>query len=204
MSSSSYEDTKPLCAVCGEPTAYWCSRCQRVWYCSSQHLSSDWSRHRNECRPAGGDPSRHTFAMAQTPNQVISVTAIYFPIQEEKPRLVTVECMPPVDMSLGPCPNPLIQALFPNSSGRLGSLTLTQGLNQEPLRFPLQVWYDSETLSRGSPVNRSIFRITSGQAPRPWSGPVVVLKFSGSRRQSYTEASLNDLPALSAYFLGFK
>jgi hypothetical protein len=29
----------------------------------------------------------------------------------------------------------------------------------------------------------------------------VALKFSGSRRQGYTEAGSNDLPALSAYFL---
>lgn len=139
--------------------------------------------------------------MTPTPNQMVTVTAIYFPINEEKPRLITVDCMPPSDTSLGPCPSPMVQSWF---TGRTSSLTLTQGLNQEPLRFPLQVWYDSDALSRGAPVNRAIYRITSGQAGRAWSGPVVVLKFSGSRRQSYTEASLNDLPALSAYFLGFK
>jgi len=190
----------PLCAVCYQPTSYWCSRCQHAWYCSAEHLQSDWSRHKKTCTPPSN--ASHTFAMTPTPNSVVSVTAIHFPSNEDKPRLVTVNCMPPADLSSGPCPTPLVQPWFPD--GRYSHLTLTQGLNQEPLRFPLQVWYDSDALSRGSPVNRSVYRITSGQANRAWSGNVVVLKFSGSRRQGYSEASMNDLPALSAYFLGFK
>ncbi|GJJ11154.1 hypothetical protein Clacol_005385 [Clathrus columnatus] len=190
----------PRCAVCYEPTSYWCSRCQQVWYCSADHLQSDWPLHKKNCRPALS-PGPHHFAVSASPNQTISVTAIYFPINEEKPRLVSIECLPPSDLSMGPCPSPIIQGWFPN--GRSCSLTLTQGLNQEPLRFPLQVHYDAEALSRSTPINRSVYRITSGQAPRQWHGAVVVLKYSGSRRQSYADASLNDLPALSAYFLGY-
>ena len=34
--------------------------------------------------------------------------------------------------------------------------------------------------------------------------PVLVLKFNGSRKQGYSDASTNDLPALSAYFLNYK
>jgi len=83
-------------------------------------------------------------------------------------------------------------------------MVLTSGLNGEPLRFPLHIFFDPLALSRGSPVNRAIYRITSGAAPRPWAGPVLVLKFNGSRRQNYTDASTNDLPALSAYFLSYK
>ena len=26
------------CAVCGRSTSMWCSRCQRSWYCSPEHL----------------------------------------------------------------------------------------------------------------------------------------------------------------------
>lgn len=156
--------------------------------------------HKRACRPAATQHP-HQFAVSANPNQTISVTAIYFPVNEEKPRLVSIECIPPSDLTMGPCPSPIIQAWFPH--GQCSSLTLTQGLNQEALRFPLQVHYDAEALSRGSPINRSVYRITSGQAPRQWHGVVIVLKYSGSRRQSYADASLNDLPALSAYFLGY-
>jgi hypothetical protein len=100
------------------------------------------------------------------------------------------------------CPIPLISAHFPNAVPE--SIVLGQGLNGEPLRFPLHVWYSSAALSKGSPVNRAIYHITSGAAAKPWCGTVVVLKFNGSRRQGYSDAGINDLPALSAYFLAYK
>jgi len=83
-------------------------------------------------------------------------------------------------------------------------LVLTEGLNGKPLRFPLHLWYAPQLLQKGSPVNRAIFRITSGAAEKPWCGPVVVLKFNGSRRQGYSDAGSTDLPTLSAYFLAYK
>lgn len=165
-----------------------------------KHVVQDWAVHKRACRPAVAQ-NPHQFAVTANPNQTISVTAIYFPVNEEKPRLISIECIPPADLSVGPCPSPIIEGWFPH--GRPSSLTLTQGLNQESLRFPLQVYYDAEALSRSHPINRSVYRITSGQAPRPWHGAVVVLKYSGTRRQCYADASLNDLPALSAYFLGY-
>lgn len=99
----------------------------------------------------------------------------------------------------------MLSQYFPDApDSRPSDIVLTQGLNQEPLRFPLHIFYCPTALRNGMPVNRAIFRITSGAAQRAWSGPVVVLKFNGSRRQSYTDATTNDLPALSAYFLSFR
>ena len=97
---------------------------------------------------------------------------------------------------------PMVQHFFPESNPH--AIILTQGLNGEALRFPLHIWFCHVSLSRGAPINRAVQRITSGAAPTPWCGPVVVLKFNGSRRQGYTDAGSNDLPALSAYFLTYK
>jgi hypothetical protein len=83
-------------------------------------------------------------------------------------------------------------------------IVLTQGLSGEPLRFPLHVWYSPTALSRCKPINRAIYHITSGAARKPWCGTVIALKFNGSRRQGYSDAGSNDLPALSAYFLAYK
>ncbi|KAJ7877427.1 hypothetical protein B0H14DRAFT_3083081 [Mycena olivaceomarginata] len=47
----------------------------------------------------------------------------------------------------------------------------------------------------------TIYHITSGAVPKPWYGNAIVLKFNDARRQGYTDAGSNDLPALSAYFL---
>jgi hypothetical protein len=118
---------------------------------------------------------------------------------QERPRIIVVNCQP---QSSGACPVPLVREFFPR--GQPQSVVLTQGLNNEPLRFPLHLWYCSISLAKGAPVNRAIHRITSAAAPKPWSGPVLVLKFNGSRRQGYTDAGSNDLPALSSYFLAYK
>jgi hypothetical protein len=100
------------------------------------------------------------------------------------------------------CPIPLVDNYF--LDGHTESIVLTQGLNHEPLRFPLHLWYSPTSLSKGTPVNRAIYHITSGAAAKAWCGTVVVLKFNGSRRQGYSDAGSNDLPALSAYFLAYK
>ncbi|KZT70768.1 hypothetical protein DAEQUDRAFT_165452 [Daedalea quercina L-15889] len=191
------------CVVCGQTTTLWCSRCQRAWYCSPDHLQGDWPRHRRECVPinAAGQPS----TIATPPpaqQQLIQVTAILFAPAEDRSRLITVQCRPQGTASQGMCPMPLVQDYFTESVPN--TIILTQGLNGEPLRFPLHIWYCPKALQRGSPVNRAIQRITSGAAARPWCGTVIVLKFNGSRRQGYSDASTNDLPALSAYFLAYK
>ncbi|THH15740.1 hypothetical protein EW146_g4771 [Bondarzewia mesenterica] len=134
--------------------------------------------------------------------ELVIVSAILFSPEEERPRIITVNCQPTRTPSQGICPTPIVQQYFPGS--QTGSIVLTQGLNGEPLRFPLHVWYSPVALSTGSPVNQAIYRITSGAAAKPWCGPVIVLKFNGSRRQAYSDAGSNDLPALSAYFLAYK
>ncbi|RXW21380.1 hypothetical protein EST38_g4479 [Candolleomyces aberdarensis] len=134
--------------------------------------------------------------------QIVTVTAIYFKPEDERPRVISVDCRPSHKPSQGICPVPLIQSLFPD--GPCEGIILTQGLNGEPLRFPLHLWYSPASLKKGAPVNRAISHITSDAAPKAWCGPVIVLKFSGSRRQGYADAGTNDLPALSAYFLAYK
>ena len=120
----------------------------------------------------------------------------------ERSRIFPVQCRPPGPGAQNACPLPLVQDYF--TEGPPSTIVLTTGLNGEPLRFPLHIFYCPTALQRGSPVNRGIYRITSGAAARPWCGPVVAFKFNGSRRQGYSDAGGNDLPSLSAYFLAFK
>ncbi|KAA1468911.1 hypothetical protein DENSPDRAFT_857606 [Dentipellis sp. KUC8613] len=192
------------CTVCYKPTSMWCSRCQNAWYCTPEHLQSDWPRHRRECVAAPAHQHPHNVIATPPPAQPqnITVSAILFAPEDDRPRIVPVDCQPTQSPSQGICPSPLIQNMFP--SGQANSVVLTQGLNGEPLRFPLHLFYCPISLSSGSPINRAIYRITSGAAAKAWSGPVVVLKFNGSRRQGYSDAGSNDLPALSAYFLAYK
>lgn len=131
-----------------------------------------------------------------------SRVAISYTFPLDRWSTTTVHCRPTSRSSHGMCPTPILQMFF--SDGMTEGIVLTQGLNGENLRFPLHLWYSPTALQRNSPVNRSIYNITCGSASKAWCGPVVVLKFNGSRRQGYTDASPNDLPALSAYFLAYK
>ncbi|KAM6496819.1 hypothetical protein JOM56_007292 [Amanita muscaria] len=201
------QSMKP-CAVCGRPTNMWCSRCQDSWYCSPEHLHNDWALHKRDCIPVQGSQSSsyHNVNMIATPPpaepQFVTVSAIFFAPEEERPRIISINCRPTHKPSQGMCPVPLVQSHFPD--GHPENIVLTQGLNSEPLRFPLHLWFSPTALQKSQPVNRAILHITSGAAPKQWCGAVIVLKFNGSRRQGYADAGSNDLPALSAYFLAYK
>ncbi|KAJ7794456.1 hypothetical protein B0H14DRAFT_3496982 [Mycena olivaceomarginata] len=128
--------------------------------------------------------------------QYLSVEAILFLADEEQPKISTVS--PPEPPSHAVCPLPLLQRYF---EVQPHNIVLSLGLNGEPLHFPLHIFYSATAFTRGSPINCSIYYITSGAAPKPWYGNAIALKFNGARRQGYTDAGSNDLPALSAYFL---
>ena len=194
------------CIICCRPTSMWCSRCQSAWYCCPEHLNSDWARHRLECVPVSAVPSVGYNNLTATPSpvedQFVDVSAIMFAPEEEKPRIIQVTCRPTTKYSQSMCPLPMVEPYFPD--GQMEGIVLTQGLNGENLRFPLHLFYSPTAFCLNAPVNRAVGHITSSAAPKPWCGPVVVLKYNGSRRQGYTHAGTNDLPALSAYFLNYK
>ncbi|KAJ6560022.1 hypothetical protein B0H19DRAFT_992965 [Mycena capillaripes] len=191
------------CVVCGQPTSQWCSRCHDAFYCSPEHLRKDWPRHREQCRPSPAIACRSNMIASPPPAETepISVSAILFPTDRDCPRIITVQCRPPHHPSHDLCPVPLLQPYF---DAHPESVILTRGPNGEPLPSPLHIFYSSIALTMGWPINRSIYHITGGAASKPWYGNVVALKFSGSRRQGYTEAGSSDLPALSAYFRSYQ
>lgn len=95
------------------------------------------------------------------------------------------------------CPRPAVAPFLPTSGGQPpASIVLQQGLGCK-LRYPLHVWY----CPGSSTTNRAIWRLTSGQASRPWKGDVLVMKYSGGRRQGYIDATSLDLPALAQFFM---
>ncbi|KAJ6560042.1 hypothetical protein B0H19DRAFT_944771 [Mycena capillaripes] len=190
------------CLVCGRPTSQWCSRCHTAFYCSPEHLHSDWQRHRGQCRPLPVNNYGSNMIAPPPPAEPegIPVSAILFLADGDRPRIITVKCRPPHHPSHGLCPVPLLQPYF---DAPPESVILTQGMNGELLSSPLHVFYSPIAPTTGWPINRSISHFTSG-ASKPWYGNVVALKFSGSRRRGYTEAGSSDLPALSAYFLSYQ
>jgi hypothetical protein len=172
-----------------------------------------------------------------------SIIGILFPPDEDRPRLIQLDCRARIDISTGgPLAwQPLVQNVI--SDEHPSQVVLEQGVSSmssfarfgaglkhhsqiagDNLRFPIQLWSRATFLNDGSPINRSIYRLTKGQARYPWRGPFIALKFrqvlsvlcavqrpdtrrivySGTRRQGYVDMSLNDLPALVSHFLQVK
>ncbi|KIM53402.1 hypothetical protein SCLCIDRAFT_17926 [Scleroderma citrinum Foug A] len=161
------------CTLCCRSTSMWCSHCQNAWYCTQEHLRSDWPR-----------PSRGSHNALVIPPPAEQQPDI------NRPRIITVQCRP-LQPSMGACPQPLIE--FPD--GQAECITL---------RSSLQLWYSPTALSLGVPINQAISFMTAGSEAKVWHGMVVVLKFSGSRRQNYSHANLNDNLDLFPYFLAHK
>lgn len=145
--------------------------------------------------------SRATTAPEPTGNATSTTfQAVLFPYNEDRPRLVEVPCLAQPQSS-----GPTIWTPMPQ--GQLGgvqeitSMIITHGVGGAPLRFPLHLFYGTNSFGDGSPVNQVIARMTAGRSTYQWAGNIVALKFSGSRRQGYTDATYNDVAPLIASFL---
>ena len=142
----------------------------------------DWSNHRAYCTPACASPSSSPSPISPSvPASSAQFSALLFPADEDRPRIVRVSCF------AAPRPTketPITAQNRPSQwapdvkpwllDGNASSVVLTQGLNGEPLRFPLHLFYIPDALAKGTPINRSIFKLTNGLAPRKWSGTVRV------------------------------
>ena len=106
-----------------------------------------------------------------------SFIALYFPVNDEHPRVVPVSCTSLKSSSLRPQPD--VTSFLPLHGGFLPhDLILHQGLGCR-LRYPFHIWY----CPGATITNSAIYRLTAGRAVWPWKGDVLVLKFSGSRKQ---------------------
>lgn len=119
--------------------------------------------------------SRATTAPEPTGNATSTTfQAVLFPYNEDRPRLVEVPCLAQPQSS-----GPTIWTPMPQ--GQLGgvqeitSMIITHGVGGAPLRFPLHLFYGTNSFGDGSPVNQVIARMTAGRSTYQWAGEESVL-----------------------------
>jgi hypothetical protein len=135
-------------------------------------------------------PPVSSYDMGSPPQPASSAifSALYFPADEDRPKVVRVNCTPASPAHSQRPQSPQHAMAIAATAARpcqwdadtkpwlgsqpTGSVVLTHGLNGEPLRFPLHLFYVPDSLAKGTPVNRSIYKLTNGLAPRKWSGNV--------------------------------
>ncbi|KAG9087539.1 hypothetical protein FRC07_012793, partial [Ceratobasidium sp. 392] len=154
---------------------------------------ADWPRHKQECGALA--------AASQSTSTSVTVQAMVFPVDQERPRMIPVT-LRGTEQANG------VMDWVPKLNGIVGheqevtSMIITKGVGGETLRFPLHVFFRTHFLTDGSRTNASVHALTHGQSQYQWKGPVVALKFTGTRQSAYTNIAMSDLPPL-VYFLTY-
>lgn len=96
-------------------------------------------------------------------------------------------------------PLPHLRPFFPD--GIPSEMILREGLQDIPLRFPFSIWFCETSFRQGSPRNRAVDCLCPIPLRRPWYGPVIVLKYSGTTCTMFADISPLDRATLVAYFM---
>ncbi|KAJ1306689.1 hypothetical protein OPQ81_007681 [Rhizoctonia solani] len=194
------------CETCGQQSYQWCSRCHNAWYCSPTHQQQDWARHCVECIPRD-TPTSSALYTPRIDSHIShidsSVIALLLPWDTGRPRLIRLKLPGRVNASNNTTnwTVPLTEYLGDNTP--FSSREITRNVGGEPLRYPMRVFFRDNFLKDGSPLNRSVLEITHRNARHQWAGNIVIVKWSGARRQGYHNMNLNDLHAIAAWFLAY-
>ncbi|CAE6470254.1 unnamed protein product [Rhizoctonia solani] len=194
------------CETCGQQAYHWCTGCQNAWYCSAAHQQQDWARHCRECIPQGASTSPVSYVPrmdSRISHMDATVKALLLPWNAGRARIICLNVPGRVDASNNATTwsIPLTEYLGENTA--FSSREITRNVGGEPLRYPLRVFFRDNFLRDGSPLNHSVSEITRGKARHDWAGNIVILKWSGVRRQGYQNMTLGDLPVIAAWFLAY-
>ncbi|KZT24060.1 hypothetical protein NEOLEDRAFT_1135595 [Neolentinus lepideus HHB14362 ss-1] len=136
--------------------------------------------------------------------RIVYVTGILLPADEDAPRLVKVKCEVKLDDEY---PHSLIHHfdLTPFIGGTYAGHSFIHSVAGSILQNPFLALYRDGFLADGSPINRSIRRLTRDRALHPWAGNVLVMKCNSNSPSDgkYIDASMEDLPIIQAYFVEY-
>ncbi|KAH9480156.1 Programmed cell death protein 2 [Psilocybe cubensis] len=179
------------CIVCEAPGVQQCSSCKTARYCSKEHQKQDWRAHKEYCLQvkAAGD---QTF------------TAILFPVNERRPRLVKIPFEDVIDEEDGISWQKLQRNVWfkhPDSFVKADYFN-NMGINGPDLGRTLCFFYDDNSIINRLPLNRCIVNMTGGKAGHVWCGNIFGLRSKDHTYfNEYNDAVLEeDLEPFVAYF----
>ncbi|CAI6313450.1 unnamed protein product [Periconia digitata] len=185
------------CTVCNKADALRCTRCKSAWYCGKDCQAKDWATHKLLCgafaefdmesRPSAefdqnGKPSKEF------------VQAVFFPVDETKPKVVWLECEWGEDCGL--------HFQLPDLKTYLG------GFGRHTMVNTSQIYYRDGFLTDGSKPNKSIEAITrrKKQNRYQWRGPFLAVGRKGSDPESDAcrDIDLTDFRQIAHFFLTYR
>lgn len=161
-----------LCTVCTGPNARLCSQCKGSRYCSPTCQRNDWRSHKLLCAAFS------SFETSTRPSDE-HFRAIFFPVDEEKPKLVWVHC--PWGL-LERYQSPDLDPFFGTDVSLDRVSVHTNPLLKRKLSDTFKICHRDAFLTDGSITNKSVASIT---ARRPgqcydWRGPIIVYGMVGT------------------------
>ncbi|QRV88765.1 MYND Zn-finger protein [Ceratobasidium sp. AG-Ba] len=194
------------CESCGQLSCRTCTRCESAWYCSSAHQQADWGRHSRECVPRSSyapgilpSPSR----LQQISHTASECTAMLLSWDSIRPRLIRVPLSGRVNTAENVTEWSVQLNEFLGANTAIATREITRNVGGEPLRYPLRMFFRDRFLTDGSPLNQTINALTHGKAQHAWSGNIIVMKWSGSRRQGYANMNLSDVNIIASWLLSY-
>ncbi|KAH9919851.1 uncharacterized protein B0H18DRAFT_844692, partial [Fomitopsis serialis] len=191
------------CRMCGAEASTRCSRCKDEFYCCKEHIASDWKRHKRLCIPAEGVQARP-----------ITMDAILFPVDEDRPRIVKVPCEVMRDEEPDIPAFSTVHRLNMEEWFDLKGDTFVRPMDLgggAVMRLPgpgynLDIAYDDNSLVNGSPLNRCIQSLTRRMAPHSWAGNILARRSEKPLTycMRYYNANMKeDLPRVVEFFMGY-
>ncbi|GBE77634.1 hypothetical protein BKA93DRAFT_825409 [Sparassis latifolia] len=158
---ASPEDLWHPCLVCWKDASKQCSRCKKARYCKQEHSDADWKRHKSECDylvKGGPDTKRR------------SVQAILFPADGDAPRPVKVDYkfQPDPDVSYVLRHKWDWHPWFKETPS-VKTIRRYDDSYMPTSGHALFLVYNDNFFNDGSPLNRSVQKLTSGKC-HPWGG----------------------------------
>ncbi|KAJ7771829.1 hypothetical protein B0H16DRAFT_1514890 [Mycena metata] len=175
---------KKPCIGCGKATTLRCSRCHAAYYCSAEHMRSDWRNHRTACRKA--------------------FDALLFPVDGDRPVLVKIPYtrrIDPDDGSYDDLDSPTLQRYI---HGALAMKYVTKLGSHGPALDQALIVFHHDYLG-DKKRNQCIEELTSGRMGIAWAGNVFVLRQKGGLySEAYESAKMEDVAAMTRFLAEYE
>ncbi|KAK5118688.1 hypothetical protein LTR85_007894 [Meristemomyces frigidus] len=197
----------PKCPCCNEDGTITCTTCEDVKYCSLECQMADLPAHQHLCKTFKAFQQRpsceyeHAFRSVWAEGQPDMVRAVYFPVDEEKPRWVWIPASLCNDENEGKLKPYLAKAAGDKLKLNKAFGVVVDCVARKNFKNRVDVLINHVYNFDGSSINQSILRFTSWRLGFPWSAPVLVYAARG--RWNREDMDMEDVTALTHFMIDY-
>ncbi|KAI0689622.1 hypothetical protein C8T65DRAFT_700209 [Cerioporus squamosus] len=177
-----------MCHACGNAANYVCSACSTpAYYCGPCRILENWDHHSMQCDGAAIINTHRAMQYSLTVND--EMTFVDVPII-------------PRDIGKGEFGYSWVALLCHYLDDPAARTIVSFGHDLEPLPSPIAIYFSVNEYLKGCLLNAPIAALAdkSLQPPRPWYGPIVILKVLDDPVTNFGNIEVGDLEHVRAFF----